>query len=133
MYYPIKNSLFDEFFKSTFNKEEGNLNMKTDIRLVNNNYVLDIDLPGYDKKDINITLEDGYLTVKAKKVYTDEEKNNKGDYVRRERFTGTCSRSYYVGEIDDQCIDAKFENGVLTLSFPKEKIVEENKKIINIK
>ena len=114
MYYPIKNSLFDEFFKSTFNKEEGNLNMKTDIRLVNNNYVLDIDLPGYDKKDINITLEDGYLTVKAKKVYTDEEKNNKGDYVRRERFTGTCSRSYYVGEIDDQCIDAKFENGVLT-------------------
>ncbi len=133
MYYPIKNSLFDEFFKSTFNKEEGNLNMKTDIRLVNNNYVLDIDLPGYDKKDINITLEDGYLTVKAKKVYTDEEKNNKGDYVRRERFTGTCSRSYYVGEIDDQCIDAKFENGVLTLSFPKEKLVEENKKIINIK
>ena len=107
--------------------------MKTDIRLVNNNYVLDIDLPGYDKKDINITLEDGYLTVKAKKVYTDEEKNNKGDYVRRERFTGTCSRSYYVGEIDDQCIDAKFENGVLTLSFPKEKLVEENKKIINIK
>ena len=133
MYYPIKNSLFDEFFKSTFNKEEGNLNMKTDIRLVNNNYVLDIDLPGYDKKDINITLEDGYLTVKAKKVYTDEEKNNKGDYVRRERFTGTCSRSYYVGEIDDQCIDAKFENGVLTLSFHKEKLVEENKKIINIK
>lgn len=133
MYYPIKNSLFDEFFKSTFNKEEGNLNMKTDIRLVNNNYVLDIDLPGYDKKDINITLEDGYLTVKAKKVYTDEEKNNKGDYVRRERFTGTCSRSYYVGEIDDQCIDAKFENGVLTLSFPKDKLVEENKKIINIK
>lgn len=133
MYYPIKNSLFDEFFKSTFNKEEGNLNMKTDIRLVNNNYVLDIDLPGYDKKDINITLEDGYLTVKAKKVYTDEEKNNKGDYVRRERFTGTCSRSYYVGEIDDQCIYAKFENGVLTLSFPKEKLVEENKKIINIK
>ena len=133
MYYPIKNSLFDEFFKSTFNKEEGNLNMKTDIRLVNNNYVLDIDLPGYDKKDINITLEDGYLTVKAKKVYTDEEKNNKGDYVRRERFTGTCSRSYYVGEINDQCIDAKFENGVLTLSFPKEKLVEENKKIINIK
>ena len=133
MYYPIKNSLFDEFFKSTFNKEEGNLNMKTDIRLVNNNYVLDIDLPGYDKKDINITLEDGYLTVKAKKVYTDEEKNNKGDYVRRERFTGTCSRSYYVGEIDDQCIDAKFENGVLTLSFPKEKLVEENKKIMNIK
>ena len=133
MYYPIKNSLFDEFFKSTFNKEEGNLNMKTDIRLVNNNYVLDIDLPGYDKKDINITLEDGYLTVKAKKVYTDEEKNNKCDYVRRERFTGTCSRSYYVGEIDDQCIDAKFENGVLTLSFPKEKLVEENKKIINIK
>ena len=133
MYYPIKNSLFDEFFKSTFNKEEGNLNMITDIRLVNNNYVLDIDLPGYDKKDINITLEDGYLTVKAKKVYTDEEKNNKGDYVRRERFTGTCSRSYYVGEIDDQCIDAKFENGVLTLSFPKEKLVEENKKIINIK
>ena len=133
MYYPIKNSLFDEFFKSTFNKEEGNLNMKIDIRLVNNNYVLDIDLPGYDKKDINITLEDGYLTVKAKKVYTDEEKNNKGDYVRRERFTGTCSRSYYVGEIDDQCIDAKFENGVLTLSFPKEKLVEENKKIINIK
>ena len=133
MYYPIKNSLFDEFFKATFNKEEGNLNIKTDIRLVNNNYVLDIDLPGYDKKDINITLEDGYLTVKAKKVYTDEEKNNKGDYVRRERFTGTCSRSYYVGEIDDQCIDAKFENGVLTLSFPKEKLVEENKKIINIK
>ena len=77
MYYPIKNSLFDEFFKSTFNKEEGNLNMKTDIRLVNNNYVLDIDLPGYDKKDINITLEDGYLTVKAKKFILMKKKTIK--------------------------------------------------------
>lgn len=132
MLYPIKNSLFDEFFKSTFNKEEGNMNMKTDIRTVNNNFVFDIDMPGYEKKDISISLEDGYLTIQAKRTYSDEEKNNHGEFIRRERFIGTSSRSYYVGDINESDIHANLTNGVLTITFPKESKVVENKKIISI-
>lgn len=131
MYYPIRNSLFDEFFRS-FEKEEGNLNMKTDIRVINNNYVLDIEMPGYEKKDIDVSLEDGYLTIKAKRVYADQDKSTYGEYVRRERFVGTCSRSYYVGDINENDVTASLNNGILSLTFPKESKAVEHKRIISI-
>ena len=143
----FNDNLFDDFFDFPFYDDKadrkiqrklyghhaGNL-MKTDIKEKKDGYELEIDLPGFKKDEVTAELNDGYLTVSAAKgLDQDEQEKETGKYIRRERYAGACQRSYYVGEIDDQCIDAKFENGVLTLSFPKEKLVEENKKIINIK
>lgn len=112
----------DDFFKDDFfTKERNNFNpMKTDIVETENSYLLDIDLPGYDKKDIQIDLTDGYLNIHAKR---DEEKEEKeeGKYIRRERFTGEVSRSFYVGEeIEIDEVRASFKNGILSLEVPKE-------------
>ena len=110
----------DDFFRDDFftPKERNNFNlMKTDIKETEKSYLLDIDLPGYDKKDIQIDITDGYLNIHAKK---DEEKEE-NKYVRRERFTGEVSRSFYVGEdikIDE--VTASFKNGILSLEVPKE-------------
>ena len=93
-------------------------------------YMLEIDVPGYDKEDIKIELQDGYLTVSAEKNEEKEDKHAK--YLKRERFTGMCSRSYYVGDnLKEEDIKANFKNGILTIEFPKEveKKVEEKKYI----
>ena len=92
--------------------------------------MLEIDVPGYDKEDIKIELQDGYLTVSAEKNEEKEDKHAK--YLKRERFTGMCSRSYYVGDnLKEEDIKANFKNGILTIEFPKEveKKVEEKKYI----
>ncbi|MCH3909602.1 MAG: Hsp20/alpha crystallin family protein [Bacilli bacterium] len=101
------------------------LDMKTDIKEDGANYLMQIDLPGVNKKDIKVSLNDGYLTVEAKVDRENNEKDKKGNYVHRERFSGIASRSYYVGEIEQKSVNAAYENGVLTLSFPK----EEEKKL----
>ena len=107
---------FDDFFKPTFFNLDGN-SMKTDIREDESGYLLEIEMPGYRKEDISIRLEDGYITVSAKK---DEKlSNGDGKYLRRERSV-SCSRSYYVGDVEEQDIKAKFDGGVLTLHLPKE-------------
>lgn len=106
--------------------------MKTDVKETDGSYELDIDLPGFKKEDVSAELENGYLTIKASTSTNDEEKDNAGKYIRRERFTGHCSRSFYVGEgIAQADIKAKFENGILKLSIPKKdaKAVEQNKYI----
>lgn len=72
--------------------------MKTDVRETPNTYEFDIDLPGFKKDEINAELKDGYLTVSAAKTVGSDDQNNKGQYLRRERYTGSCSRSFYVGE-----------------------------------
>ncbi len=95
--------------------------MKTDIKELDNSYQLAIDLPGYRKEDISAEVKDGYLTVSATKSESDDEKSENGRYLRRERYFGSCSRSFYIGEdITENDIKAKFDNGILTLSFPKQ-------------
>ena len=113
-----------------YGKHAKNL-MKTDIRDVDGNYELDIDLPGFKKEDVKIQLKDGYLNIQATREEKKDEKDGKGKYVRRERYTGTCNRSFYIGKsIKHEDIHAKYDNGILHLTFPKEetkKEVEEKK------
>ena len=106
--------------------------MRTDIRETDGSFELDIDLPGFKKENVNAQLENGYLTINASKNSDQDEKDSEGKYIRRERFTGHCSRSFYVGEnVTQQDIKAKFENGILKLSIPKKdaKQVEQSKYI----
>ena len=97
-------------------------------------YDVEIDLPGFNKDDIHAELEDGYLTVTASRDANEDQKDDNGKYVRRERYVGKCSRSYYVGEgITENDIQAKFENGILTMHIPKKDQKQvENKKFIAI-
>ena len=109
--------------------------MKTDIKDVDGNYELSIDLPGFHKEDVKIQLKDGYLNIQASRTENKDDKDNNGKYVHRERYTGQCSRSFYVGkELEHEDIHAKYDNGVLTVTFPKEakKKVPEEKKFISI-
>lgn len=108
---------FDSLFKPMFYEEKFNT-MKTDIKERENSYVMDVEIPGFDKKDVNISLKDGYLTITAEKK--EEDNGKKENYVRRERST-SLSRSYYVGDVDKDAVKAKYENGVLTVEIPKEK------------
>lgn len=115
---------FGGFFKPLF-YEEKHHSMKTDIKETENSYVLDIEVPGFDKKDVNVSLENGYLTVSAQKKTceggeNDEKNKKKENYIRRERSCSV-SRSYYVGDVDKEAVKAKYENGVLTIDIPKEK------------
>ena len=94
--------------------------MKTDIRETDNSYELDIDLPGFKKDELQLHLQDGYLTVSAAKGLDKDEKDKEGHYIRRERYAGQCSRSFYVGEnTTEEDVHAKFEDGILRLSIPK--------------
>ena len=93
--------------------------MKTDVLEKEDSFELDIDLPGYKKEDVNIELDEGYLTISAQKNETNESNEN-GKYIRRERYSGTCSRSFFIGEdVDVKTISAKFEDGILSIVFPK--------------
>lgn len=106
--------------------------MKTDIREHDSGYELDIDLPGFKKDEINVDLENGYLTISAAKGLDKDEKNEEGKYIRRERYAGAMQRSFYVGDaITHEDIRAKFEDGILRLSIPKKdaKAIETKKTI----
>lgn len=117
--------LFDDIFRDPFFTRNENKMMKTDIRENKDNYVIDVDLPGFDKKDIKIDVTDGYLTINAK-VGNEANDKEKGKYIRKERYYGECSRSFYVGEdVKSDDIKASFKNGILSLELPK---VEESKK-----
>ena len=109
--------------------------MKTDIQEKDNGYQLDIELPGCTKDNVSAELKDGYLNVKAEITQDNNEGEENSSYIRRERFYGTCSRSFYVGEdLTEQDITAKFENGVLKLFVPKKEAQPkvEQKKLIAI-
>ena len=118
----------DDFFNDDFfgGKEKNTFNlMKTDVKETDNSYILEVDLPGYSKENIKIDVEDGYLTINAK-VEKSENDEEKGKYVRRERFTGEMSRSFYVGEdVEVEDVKASFKNGILNLEVPK---VDQEKK-----
>lgn len=120
--------LFDDFFGGDdfFQRRESSI-MKTDIKEKNDKYVIEMDLPGYEKENISLKLNDGYLEVSAK-VEKEQNEENKGDkYVHKERFYGHCSRNFYVGdEIKEEDIKAKFRNGILEIIVPKK---EERKSL----
>ena len=128
-------NLFDDFFdsfpfyddrevrnteKKLYGKHAGNL-MKTDIKESDEGYKLVIDLPGFTKDEVQVTLKDGYLTISAEKgLDKDEQEKDTGRYIRRERYSGACSRSFYVGEaVTEEDIKANFQHGILTLNVPK--------------
>ena len=137
-------NLFDDFMDFPFErdfwgrrnplygKNEKNL-MKTDVRETDSSYELDIDLPGFKKDEVTAKLENGYLTISASKGLNKDEKDKEnGKYIRRERYAGAVSRSFYVGEhIQQEDIHAKFEDGILKLTVPKKdaKQVDEQKYI----
>ena len=112
--------LWDEMFRDPFftGERESKL-MKTDIEEKKDKYIVDIDLPGYEKEDIKIEIDNGYLIVNAKTSHHKDEKEE-GKYVRKERFVGECSRSFYVGEdVKQEDIKASFRNGTLKIEIPK--------------
>jgi HSP20 family molecular chaperone IbpA len=126
--------MFKDPFKDPFFNEHENRIMKTDIREKEDTFIIDIDLPGYDKENIQIEVENGYLTVQAS-ISEDKEEKEKGKFVRRERFNGTCSRSFYVGDdVKSEDVKAKFKNGILSLEIPKKDETKEvpEKKYIQI-
>ena len=105
--------------RGMFGKRAANV-MKTDVRELENTYELDIDLPGFKKEEVNIELDKGYLTISATRTADNDEQDKKGQYIRRERYSGECSRSFYIGEnIEPKDVIAKFENGILQIAFPK--------------
>lgn len=112
-----------------FGRHASNL-MKTDIQENDNNYVLNVDLPGFDKNEMKVSLDNGYLTIHAEKALNKDDKDKKsGRMIRQERYGGTLERSFYVGDqYKNEDIGAKYENGVLTITLPKkdQKKVEEN-------
>ena len=113
-------NLFDDFMDFPFGGKKINTMMKTDIRDTDSSYELDIDMPGFKKEDIKAQLKDGYLTISASASANNDEQDKDGRYIRRERYAGSCSRSFYVGEgVKEEDIRAKFENGILKLSIPK--------------
>ena len=126
-------NLFDDFFDDDFGmfpmwnnrsplygKHAKNL-MKTDVRETESTYELDVDLPGFTKDEVNVELKNGYLTIQASKGLDKDESDKKGKYIRQERYAGACSRSFYVGKgVEPEEIGAKFENGILEISVPKE-------------
>lgn len=122
---------FPDIDKKLYGKHAKNL-MKTDIRELDNSYELVVDLPGFKKDEIEVQLENGYLTISAAKGLDKDETDKKGKYLRQERFAGSMSRSFFVGEnVTEEDIHGKFENGILKLDIPKveEKKVEQKKRI----
>lgn len=129
--------LFDEMFDDPFFRGQENRAsmMKTDVIEKDGNYLLEMDLPGFTKDDVRAQLHDGYLTIQAEKTTSSDQKDENGKYVFRERHTGSCSRTFYVGDhITQEDIKASFENGTLKLIFPKmtSKKIEAQKKYITI-
>ena len=135
-------SLFDDFMddfafpdidKKLYGKHAAHI-MKTDVKEKDNTYEVDIDLPGFKKDEIQIQLENGYVTVSAAKGLDKDEKDKEGKYIRRERYAGNVSRSFYVGDnVRKEDIHPKFENGILSFTVPKEqKAVEKNSHFIAI-
>ena len=112
--------LFDDFFRGDdfFSRREQSL-MKTDIKEKGDNYIIEMDLPGYEKENINLELKEGYLTVSAK-IEKDNNSDENERYVHKERFYGECSRNFFVGEdVTEEDIHAEFKNGILKIRIPK--------------
>ena len=133
--FPFDEKFFTEKKDPLYGKNVSRL-MKTDVRETEKTYELDIDLPGFKKDEVHAALENGYLTISAEKgLDKDEQEKETGRYIRKERYAGACSRSFYVGkEVEKEDIKAEFKHGILTLFVPKKeaKPAVEQKKTIAI-
>ena len=135
----ISGNLFDDWMgdfptgKDFFSNHDADI-MKTDVKESDKGFEMKIDLPGFKKEDVKATLEDGYLTINASRSASNDEKDEDGKYIRKERYEGNCSRSFYVGEnLTDEDIHAKFEAGTLKIDIPKKQAPEiEKQKFIAI-
>lgn len=134
-------NLFDDFFGDMFGGDFFDTSscmpqlMKTDVVEKDGQYMLDVELPGYDKNDISAELKDGYLTIMANKDQTIENKDEKSNYVRKERYTGSCQRSFYVGDdVKEEDIQAGFKDGILKIAVrkPELKEIKDDRKLIPI-
>ena len=125
-------NLFDDLFRDDFGmfptwsdrnplygKHAKNM-MKTDVRETEDTYEMDIDLPGFKKDELNLDLKNGYLTIQATKGLDKDEKDKNGKYIRQERYAGSMSRSFYVGEVPMEAVKARYEDGILRISLPKQ-------------
>ena len=134
-------NLFDDLWNTSFDRDWFNADrelygkhaknlMKTDVHETQSGYEMDIELPGFQKEDIKVDLKEGYLTVSAQKSLNKEEHQGK-KVLRQERYSGSCSRTFYIGDVKAEDVKGKYEAGVLTLSFPKEdtKKLEEKRTI----
>ena len=120
LFYDWMDFSFPDIDKTLYGKHAKNM-MKTDVKETDQGYEVAIDLPGFKKDEIKLELNDGYLTISAEKGLDKDEKDKENRYIRRERYAGSMSRSFYVGEsLTEQDIHAKYENGILTLDVPKE-------------
>ena len=127
-------SLLDDFFdfpfENSYRSGRSQL-MRTDIKDTDQGYEVTMNLPGVKKEDVKAELKDGYLTISASSNNSRDEKDDNGRYIRRERYSGSCSRSFYVGDqVTEADIKAKFENGTLTMMIPKKEVqpaVEDKK------
>ena len=135
----FRENLLDDFFGYPFHGHSYNYNldemMKTDVKETDQGYEMTMNLPGIKKEDVKAELKNGYLTISASSNSHADEKDKEGRYIRRERYSGSCSRSFYVGEeIQQEDIRAKFENGTLKLLIPKQEgtPAEAEKKYISI-
>ena len=131
-------SLLDDFFdfpfENSYRSGRSQL-MRTDIKDTDQGYEVTMNLPGVKKEDVKAELKDGYLTISASSNNSRDEKDSNGRYIRRERYSGSCSRSFYVGDqVTEADIKAKFENGTLTMMIPKKEVqpAVEDKKYIAI-
>ena len=130
------NDLFEDMFDNMFKAPvmSPNALMKTDVHEKDGKYILDVEIPGYKKEDVQIALYNGTLSITASKNNNTEEKDDSGRVIRQERYSGTCSRSFYVGEgIKDTDVHATFTDGILKIELPTEQKKEEaEKKYIDI-
>ncbi len=124
---------FPDIDRKLYGKHAANV-MKTDVHEQDDRFDVDIDLPGFKKDEIKVSLNDGYLTVNASKGLDKEKKDHKGKLIRQERYSGTMQRSFYVGDsVTEEEIKAKFENGVLQLRIPKKETAKlPDRKLIAI-
>lgn len=120
-------NLWEDMFRDPFFADEGSKVMRTDIKEKKDKYLIDIELPGYEKENIKIEIEDGYMTIHATTKSDDVEEDSDGIFIRKERYFGECSRSFYIGDdITEEDIKASFKNGTLKLEIPKK---DEKKEI----
>mgnify|MGYP000231489604 CR=1 FL=1 len=120
-------NMFDDFFGNAFDRnffggDAGKALMKTDVKEHDDCYQVEMDLPGFQKEDISVDLKNGYLTVNATKNMDKGENDQNGRYIRQERYAGSCSRTFYVGDLKPEEIKCKYDSGVLQLTIPKKDV-----------
>lgn len=118
-------NFFDDFFSFPTLMQKTHNMMETNIKELDNEYQLEVALPGFEKKDIRLDLKNGYLTISAERNELKEEKDNNGRYIRRERYFGNSSRSFYVGNtVSEEDIHAAFKDGILQIAVPKRTLLK---------